>query len=198
MRLTRIGVVSFVLAVGCAPAYAPADYDWVRNLISELAAQGAPKAWLMSSAFIVLGLTVTIDAWRQHSFAAIPFCIFGVCFALAGVFQHRPLDPALVYDGRAHALHGLLATLSGIALSAGLAWHAVIQKQHIRKAVAGALALLGLLLPLAMLLWPAQQGAIQRVMYVLVFAWLWASPHNNNSQQTVKHTIPRTLRSKNS
>lgn len=178
MRLTRIGIASVVLAVAAGPFYTVPGYSAVRNLVSELAAQNTPWNFVMAGAFVALGAGIVADGGRAFQRSLAPFMAFGVFMGLAGLFGHKPIDPQVPYAAWVHTVHGALATAAGISISAAFVWHAVRQRASAQRVVAAVLAVLCFALPLAMLGWPQVQGAVQRAMYLLVFAWLWKNyPH---------------------
>jgi hypothetical protein len=114
-----------------------------------------------------------IDGLCRFRAPAAPFMAFGLFMALSGLFGHTPIADSVPFDELEHRLHSLLATLAGVSITAGLAWHALRTPRRGQRAAALALAVLCVVLPLSMLNFPAYQGLIQRVMYLLVFAWLW-------------------------
>jgi hypothetical protein len=147
-------------------------YSAVGNLISELAAQNTPRNVFMSVAFVALGVGIAADGLRAFAVAQAPFIAFGVFMALAGLFGHRPITSGVPYAEWAHTAHSTLASAAGICITVAFVWQAVRQTSLVRRAVAAALAVLCLVLPLAMLSFPDVQGAIQRLMYLLIFTWL--------------------------
>jgi hypothetical membrane protein len=174
MNPTRIGIVLFVLAVVAGPWYTVAGYSPVSHLISELGAQRTPNMLVMAAAFIALGAGIGVDALRHWRRPLAPFLAFGAFMVLVGIFPHKPITPGLAYSAPVHAAHAALATAAGIAITAAFAWQAWREPAPRRRVQASALAVLCLALPLAMLALPPWQGAIQRLMYTLVFVWLWA------------------------
>jgi hypothetical membrane protein len=173
MGLTRIGIAIFALAVIAGPLYTVHGYSAVGNLISELAAQNTPWNFLMGAAFVAVGAAIVADGARTSQRALVPFMTFGFFMALAGVFGHKPIDPTVPQTAWAHTVHGALGTAAGISLSVAFAWQAFRQTGRAQRLVAATLAVLCFALPMAMLSLPEFQGAIQRAMYLLVFAWLW-------------------------
>lgn len=93
--------------------------------------------------------------------------------ALAGLFGHRPIAQGVAYSAWVDTAHSGLASAAGTAVTLGFLWQAFQRTTAVRRAVAGLLAILCVALPLSMLLFPGLQGAIQRVMYASIFAWLW-------------------------
>jgi hypothetical membrane protein len=165
--------VIFVLVVAAGPLYTAPGYSAVANLISELAAQNTPRNFLMSGAFMALGAGIVVDGLRPFSRARAPFVAFGIFMALAGLFGHRPITAGVSHVEWVHGVHSALGTAAGIAITIAFAWQALRQPTPAGRIVAGVLAVLCFALPLAMLSFPAVQGAIQRLMYLLAFAWLW-------------------------
>jgi hypothetical membrane protein len=174
MGYTRIAVVVFVLIVALGPLYTAPGYSATSNVISELAAQNTPRNWLMSSAFLVLGGAVARDGFRWFRRPLLPFIAFGILFAAVGLFGHRPLTPGEPFTPWVDSVHSVLASLSGVALTVGFIWQSIRANASAYRILAAALAVTCIALPLLMLAVPQYQGAIQRLMYVAVFAWLWA------------------------
>ena len=174
MRFTRLGIAIFAVAVVAGPLYTVPNYSPAANLISELGAQNTPHNYIMVVAFAALGAGIVVDGLRRFHRALIPFVVFGFFMALVGLFGHKPINPGVPYTAWAHAAHGALATAAGISITVGFTWQAFRQPGAGRRLAAALLAVVSLALPLAMLSFPAYQGAIQRVMYFLVFLWLWA------------------------
>ena len=176
MSLTRAGIALFMAAVAFGPLYTVPGYSMTQHVISQLAAQHTPGNGIMATAFVLLGTAIVVDGLRApRRRQAWPFIAFGLAFALAGLFGHRPIAPDVPYSAAVDAAHSALATVSGTALTIGFAWQALRRSASMaHRAVAAAMALVCLGLPLLMLAHPAVQGLIQRAMYALVFAWLWS------------------------
>jgi hypothetical protein len=104
--------------------------------------------------------------------------LFGVAFGAAGLFGHKPISATVPYAEWLDTAHSVFAITSGIALTVGFLWQAVVASSTAQKFISTALAIACVALPLLMLNMPQYQGLIQRVMYLLVFAWLWVFyPH---------------------
>lgn len=173
MKSTRLGIAVFAVSVAAGPLYTVPNYSPVANLISELGAQNTPHNYIMVVAFAALGTGIVADGIREFHRALIPFVAFGFFMAIVGFFGHKPINPAVPYTAWIHMAHGGLATAAGICITVGLSWQAVRQPGVARRFTAALLAVASLALPLAMLSFAEYQGAIQRVMYFLVFLWLW-------------------------
>jgi hypothetical protein len=123
--------------------------------------------------FLALGVGLIADGFRKFSKPKLPFVSFGLCMGLAGLFAHKPLDPTIPYSEVMHQAHGALATLAGISITVGLLWQAFLVSKPLVRTITIILAALCLVLPLCMLAFQDIQGLIQRLMYLLIFAWLW-------------------------
>jgi hypothetical protein len=127
----------------------------------------------MVAGFLALGIGIVADGIRRFRTPVLPFIAFGFFMALAALLAHKPLLPAVEYSEGAHRAHSVLATLAGISITVGLLWQAVFASLFRSRAIIIILAVLCLALPLCMLAFQEFQGLIQRIMYLLLFAWLW-------------------------
>lgn len=173
MSATRVAIAFLVFAVAFGPLYTAPGYSAVSNLISELAAQNTPRRWLMSGAFMALGAAVAYEGIQRYRRPLLPFIGFGLFFGAVGLFGHKPITPGVPFTPWVHDVHSALATAFGVALTVGFVWQAVRGYTAVYRVVAAALAVVCVALPLLMLANPPYQGAIQRVMYLAVFGWLW-------------------------
>ena len=189
MKPTRMGIVIFAAVAAAGPWYTVDGYSLVSHVISLLGAQNTTGNSVMVTGFLALGLGIILDGVRRFSWPALPFMVFGLCMALAGLFAHKPLSPEVDFSKLAHQIHSALATLAGISITVGLLWQAARKTALRPRLIALALAALCLGLPLCMLSFLEFQGLIQRLMYLLIFAWLWAcyppaSPANKEPNAT--------------
>jgi hypothetical protein len=174
MGTTRAAITIFVVAAALGPLYTAQGYSPVANVISELAAQSTPRNYVMATAFVALGTAVIYDGMKSFHRSLLPFMLFGVAFGAAGLFGHKPISDAVPYSAGIDLAHSALATTSGIALTVGFLWQAAIASHGAQKPISAALAIVCVVLPLVMLTFTQYQGLVQRIMYLLVFSWLWA------------------------
>ena len=127
---------------------------------------------VMVAAFVVMGIAIAVDGLKKPRASLIPFALFGLAMAAVGLFPHKPIDPTIAFNESYHKLHGILASIAGIAVTAGFVWQAVLRKGKDRV-VCAYLALVALLFPLLMLGNPDFRGIIQRVMYLQILGWIW-------------------------
>lgn len=171
-------VVVIVAAILLAHAVAPPSYQWARNTISELGAQGYSNSWIMRSGFIVFGALLAIGAavgamhsvrenWPQFFIG-----LYGAGVLLSGVFSTAPLVQGVAYSSREASFHSAMATAAGIAISGGMVAMLIADKQPRRK-MAHLIALVAtMLLSAAFGVLDPIAGVIQRLLYSVGFAWL--------------------------
>lgn len=170
---TKFGILIFAAAILLGPFYAVEGYSVIANTISELGAQRTPNNVVAIIGFVAFGLGIAID-WLQHrSWATAPFLLFGIFVAAAGLLPHRPIDPAIPYNGLVHRLHSVMATASGIAVTLGFLWQGFGESAMKIRLCDFYMAGICLTLPMVMFAMPEFQGLIQRIMYFQVFMWLW-------------------------
>lgn len=170
---TRIGIIIITVIILSGPLYTEEGYDWRSHIISELGAQNTRNSWIMICGFLVMGTGMIYDFLRRKSAPNLPFAIFGLCLALAGLFPHKPDDFSKNYDQFYHTLHSVWATMAGISITVGLMWQAIKKEEMKEKALAFTLGVLCVFIPLVMLNLPDWDGLLQRIMYGLIFLWLW-------------------------
>ena len=161
------------MAALAGPWYTVEGYSPVTNVISQLGAQNTPNNSVMNVGLLALGVGVVADGIRRFSKPALPFIAFGLFMALAGLLAHKPLTPAVAFSEPVHQAHLALAALAGVSVTVGFLWNAVAVSAVRTRVVATTLAAICLILPLCMLAFQDVQGLIQRIMYLLVFVWLW-------------------------
>jgi len=172
--MTRAAIALFVVVAALGPMYTARGYSPTTNVISELAAQNTPGNHFMATAFVFLGAALLYDSLKEFHLSLLPFMLFGAAFGAAGVFGHKPISEGVPYSVAFDTVHSILATASGVALTIGFVWQAIAASSSIQKGIAAALALACTTLPMLMLSFPQGQGLVQRVLYLLVFTWLWA------------------------
>lgn len=170
---TRIGILGFSATILLGPLYSVDAYNVVSNTISQLGAQATPNNFIAIGGFVSFGAGICIDWLRHRSWRTVPFLLFGLFIAAAGLFPHKPIGAGIPYDSGIHELHSILASAGGMAVTMGFIVQGILAKSRRAKSLAFYLAAICFLLPMGMFSWPAYQGLIQRVMFLQVFAWLW-------------------------
>ncbi len=165
-----ISLVMFIL-----PAYSYSGYSILSNTTSQLGAQASPHAWIMNSAFALMGASVIISFWgglRLKCYEDTLPIVFGLSFVMVAIFQHEPGITGLAYNHTAALLHSVFATIMGIVISV----YAIIKAMKADSTTDRILAVLALIsasgLSFLMYAMPNYTGLLQRVMFLSVLAWL--------------------------
>jgi len=178
--MTLVGVVVAAAAIVVAPFFNVESYSSVRHSVSELAAQHAPGAWIMTAGFAAFGAGVLADSLRglkTSVLVSVAFVVFGCAMILTAMFAHRPIDPAVPYDQREDAAHSLASGVVGASFAIGVALFVVARRDWSNGAMHGIAVAASVVLPLAMSVLPDYAGVFQRVMFFISFAWLaWFLP----------------------
>lgn len=164
-----------VLVMFVLPLFSAPGYSIIRNTLSELGAQSAPRAWIMNYYFIALAIGSVVAGWRNFEgfiFHRIVLVIFGLSLLSMALFNHAPVNPdihfSLTEDGW-HAYFACTAGLSFILLS--LASGLILDKQQDRLLAIGAgLSMLLLSILMSEAEWAA--GVWQRLMFMIAFGWM--------------------------
>lgn len=61
-KMIAIAIVYFIVIIIIAHFFAPPEYNWTQNTVSDLAAQGLKYQWIMQAGFIGFGFTRLISA----------------------------------------------------------------------------------------------------------------------------------------
>jgi hypothetical protein len=175
----------------------PPGYSWVSQTTSEFAAQGVQGAWLARLGFVLLGLSVillaTICQRRWGLWGAALHAGFGVLLIAAAVFSHRPWTAGEDFDRVEDVLHSITATAMGFVFVIGVVVTAlrrsrgdVWPRAFDIMAVAASVAI-----PLGMAALPDIEGVLQRLMFVVAYAWYAAE-----AVRTTRDRVPNGSRSR--
>jgi hypothetical membrane protein len=182
--VTRTGIVFIGLTILLGPLYSEPEYSFVKNTVSELGAQNTRNNWVMILGFAVFGLSLAWDLFLLRQRIWLPFAFFGLFVAAAGFLPHQAWISGRETMAWLHHGHNLFANLSGIAVTMGFVVFGIRERNSYNRFVAYALASVCLLFPLAMFNFVEVKGLIQKMMYGLVFAWLWFNvPSHSASEQ---------------
>lgn len=172
--LPAVSVV-MVLVIFGLPFFSVPEYEIQRHTTSELAAQGAPHAWIMNTVFVLLGVASLLDGWPRLSglwFHRIALCVFSVALVFVAIFQHAPVPADVAYSAREDELHSLFSGLVGvsfIALAVVSGFAGVAGRDRWVGPSVGAFAMLMSILIFAI---PDAAGVWQRLLFCTTFGWL--------------------------
>jgi hypothetical protein len=174
------GLGTSAAALAAAPALMPPGYSWVSHTTSESAAQGVDGASLARTGFVLFGLSVILLATsrrqRWGSWATALHAGFGALLVAAAVFSHRPWVAGEDFDHVEDVLHSVAATAMGFVFVGGVVVTALGRSRDDTwpraldiMAVAASVAI-----PLGMAAQPDIDGVLQRLMFVVAYAWYGA------------------------
>jgi len=178
MRHYTCAIVYILTTLVLAHLFADGAYRWQVNSISQLAAQGYEKAWIMRAGFIGFGVLIQVTGVRRIGMARkywlreILIMLYGLTILLSGFFSAEPFLPGTPYSQQEAQYHGAFATAAGIALTAAILVYAVTDTPNQRKI--GHAVGLGLVMLFSLLfgLLPGVAGVMQRLLWVAGFSWL--------------------------
>lgn len=178
MKTYNIAVAYIVIFLILAHLAAPEAYRWQVHTISQLAAQAYTHAWIMRLGFIGFGVLVQIAGVTRIRlrprvwYRELPIMLYGLAILLAGIFLTEPFVEGAPFSAGEARLHSLFATAAGVALTIATLLYALTDAPASRRAVHWiALALITLVSFLFGAL-PAIGGVLQRLLWVVGFAWL--------------------------
>lgn len=181
---TRISILITSSIILAGPWYAEEAYRVVSDSISELGTQQSKNNWILKVGFLVLGAGLLFDFIRTRRKLDISFALFGLFFALSGLYPHKPSADGVPYHEVNDILHSVMANIAGVALSVGLCLRAMRESGH-RHVYALVVAMISIVVPLAMWRFPAFTGLLQRSMFAAVFVWLWFNYPIQDDRQAV-------------
>lgn len=176
-RLSVVLLLSSLVCLILAPLPLPPDYSWISHTTSEAAAQALPGAWLARLGFLLFGLAViwiaSSQGRRWGPWGLIAHLTFGVLMVATAVFSHCPIDPELACDQAEDLLHSVSATVMGFAFALGVVSTAVHRRgSSVPRWAFDALAVAAsIVIPLSMGTWAEYAGALQRLMFLIAYAW---------------------------
>ncbi len=181
-------VVYFVGVILLAHFFAQPGYLWAWNTVSDLAAQGHERKWIMQAGFIGFGLLLNLGivtsfiAAQQVHYPDVWIMLYAMAVLLSGFFCTEPLDKTLIYSHSAARWHSVFAFVAGICFNVAIVWYMIEADRLCEKlfhlgflvAVTGTSALFGLSENGRVKI---GKGLVQKVMYLISFAWLLITLH---------------------
>lgn len=184
---TQVGIAFFALAVVVDPLYTVDQYSFASNLISEPGAQQTQHNFIMITAFVILGGAIVIDGLRNFRVTLLPFIFFGLAMAIVGIFPHKPIDISLDFNSTFHDLHAIMASIAGTVITIGFIWQG-FRTSGRQRIICFYMALVAIIFPVFMLVYPDFQGITQRIMYLQILGWLWMKYPDNLDNQALPLT----------
>ena len=179
-RFSKLGLlpavyVLMLLVIFVLPFFSVDEYSILKNTTSHLGAQGAPYAWVMNVVFVLLGIAAIVDGWMRLSnfwLHKVVLTIFGVSLILTAFFQHAPIVPGVVFSELEDDLHSKLSTITGFSFVFFAIAAAFIEPTNVRRLIAVGVGVAASLLSILIFNLADLAGIWQRMMFIIVFAWL--------------------------
>ena len=179
-RFSKLGLIPAVyvlmlLVIFVLPFFSVDEYSILKNTTSHLGAQGAPYAWVMNVVFVLLGIAAIVDGWMRLSnfwLHKVVLTIFGVALILTAFFQHAPIVPGVVFSELEDDLHSRLSTITGFSFVFFAIAAAFIEPTNVRRLIAVGVGIAASLLSILIFNLADLAGIWQRMMFIIVFAWL--------------------------
>jgi hypothetical membrane protein len=179
--VNTVAVVFIAVLIVVAHLVAPASYSWRDNTISQLAAQGYARAWIMRLGFVGFGILIVLGALDRartnrrswfHQARELALVLYGLGLLLAGSFSAEPFLPGVAFSESQAQLHSIAATLAGLGISLGMLLY-LVRPGPLRNKIPDLVALT-LTLAFSALFGMATSGAgiWQRCLWAVGFVWL--------------------------
>lgn len=168
-----IATILFVIFIITAHLFSSDNYDWTKNTISDLGAQGYSRKLIMQTGFLVFGLTLAFGiALNGISWRTVPILLYGLCVALTGIFCTKPFTDPGTYSTTQATLHSTFAQIAGVTFSIGILIQMFFAEGNYSKYMHLVFFVLVIGLSMTFGLVNNYQGIIQRLLYVVSFIWL--------------------------
>ena len=176
-------VIFFVTVIIIAHFFAPPDYQWAQNTISDLAGQGLKNQWIMQTGFIGFGALLNLGfilkfvSARNVSYSDLPIMVYGLAILLSGFFSTAPIIQGEKYSEQESSLHSLFATVAGISFTMGIFYRAITAPTSAERWMH--VFFLVLVMVASLLFGLCENGRIQfgkglaqRGLYLVSFTWI--------------------------
>ena len=168
-----ISPLLFVVFILVAHVFSTDNYDWTKNTISDLGAQGYEKKLIMQIGFLAFGLTLSIGLFLNGlTWRTTPILIYGLCVALTGIFCTKPFVDLDTYSTTQSTLHSTFAQIAGVTFSVGILTQIFFTTDNNLKYIHISFFILVIGLSATFGLLKNYQGIAQRLLYLTSFIWL--------------------------
>lgn len=168
-----IATILFVVFIIVAHICSANNYDWTKNTISDLGAQGYNRKLVMQVGFLAFGFILTIGlSLNGFSWRTTPILIYALCVALTGIFCTKPFFALNTYSTTQSTLHSIFAQIAGMAFSIGILIQMFFTTDNNSKYIHLLFFILVIVLSATFGLLKNHQGIVQRLLYLISFFWL--------------------------
>lgn len=167
-----IAVLFFVVFIVVAHLFASNNYDWTKNTISDLGAQGYEKKLIMQLGFLLFGLVISVGILMNGiTWRTLPIFVYAFSVALTGIFCTKPFIETTAYSQSQSFWHAAFAQIAGVAFSIGILIQMLYVKDLNTKLIHLTFFVLVIGLSLSFGLLKNYQGIAQRTLYLVSFIW---------------------------
>ena len=180
--------ILMILVIFILPFFSVEEYSILKNTTSHLGAQDAPHAWVMNATFALLGLATIIDGWKRLSnfwLHKATLIVFGISLVLTAFFQNAPIVPNVGFSVLEDNLHSIFATVVGFSFVFFTVSAAFIESTRRRKIIAVGIAITAMILSMLIFNLEELAGVWQRMMFIIMFAWLTYFLYSRRSETLV-------------
>lgn len=168
-----ISTALFVLAIVVAHIFSTNNYDWTKNTISDLGAQGYDRKLIMQIGFLAFGVVLSSGIFLSGlSLRTAPILIYGLCVALTGIFCTKPFFDTNIYSTTQSTIHSTFAQIAGVTFSIGILTQIFFTTDKNLKYIHLTFFILVIGLAATFGLLKNYQGITQRLLYLTSFLWL--------------------------
>jgi hypothetical membrane protein len=168
-----ISTILFVVFIIVAHVFSTNYYDWTKNTISDLGAQGYERKLIMQIGFLAFGLTLCVGIFLNGlSIRTSPILIYGLCVALTGIFCTKPFFDINTYSTTQSTLHSTFAKIAGLTFSIGILTQMFYTTDKNLKYIHFAFFIFVIGLSATFGILKNYQGIAQRLLYLTSFLWI--------------------------
>jgi hypothetical membrane protein len=168
-----ISTALFVVFIIVAHIVSTDNYNWTKNTISDLGAQGYAKKLIMQIGFLTFGLTLAIGLFLNgFTLRTSPIFIYGICVALTGIFCTKPFIDLDTYSTTQSTLHSTFAQIAGVTFSIGILTQIFLTTNNNLKFIHVVFFIIVIGLSITFGLLKNYQGIVQLLLYFVSFIWL--------------------------
>jgi hypothetical membrane protein len=168
-----IATTIFIVFIVVAHIFSTPNYDWTKNTISDLGAQGYNRKLIMQIGFLSFGVILASGIFLNGlSLRTTPILVYGLCVALTGVFCTKPFTDMETFSITQSTLHSAFAQIAGITFSIGVLTQLFFTTDNNSKIMHLIFFILVIGLSATFGLLKNYHGIAQRFLYLTSFVWL--------------------------
>lgn len=164
----------FIVVISVLPFFSSEEYSIVKNSINELGSQQTPRSWIINFTIALISIATLLlgrKALQLKTSLRIVLYIFCTSFFLTTIFKITGVNfRKISFD---EILHSFFSNITGLAFCFFcllLLWQLKLKKHRIQTLV---ILIIVLILSFLFFNIPEMKGFFQRIMFIIVFGWLF-------------------------